>query len=90
MSSLFRQLDADPLTDEVELSIGGRKKLFDFIDVVSFCGEHYVLLAEKGSDEAEVYLIKNAFSPNEDYLVVENEKIREKVFEIYEIKNEDF
>ena len=90
MSSLFNQLDADPLTDEVELSIEGKKKSFEFLDIVCFEGKQYVLLAEKGSDFAEVYLIENAFSSGEKYVPVEDDEICEKVFNIFQTKYEDF
>lgn len=86
MKSIFEQLDDDPLSNKVEVMTGGKERTFDFLDVCLVDGAYYAVLAEPGSDEAEVFLIEDPFGKSENFIPVIG-KTAETVFEIYEMKN---
>ena len=73
----------------------GNEVEFEFLDLIEYEGEEYVVLlpVEEESDEpGEVVILKLEDTESEDeesYVSVEDEKILNKVFEIFKEKFED-
>ena len=88
MSRLLEQLGDDELEPTVSFSVEGKKKTFDFLDIVSLDGGQFVVVAEKGSDAVEIFRILAAGTELEQYVPADDETA-ERVFELFMIKNED-
>lgn len=75
----------------------GKEVQFEFLDLIEFEGEEYVVLlpveAEEDSDEAgEVVILKVEDTENEEeesYVSVEDEETLNKVFEVFKEKFKD-
>ena len=72
----------------------GNEVKFDFLDLIEYGGEKYVVLlpVEEGEDADEVVILKieDTDSPNEEsYVGVEDEEILNAVFAIFKEKFKD-
>ena len=89
MSDLLNQLDDENLDFTVEITDESEKKgKYDFLDIVCYEGREYAVVAEKGSELVEIFLIGES-GGKETYTAVNDEDTLENVFEIFKIKNED-
>lgn len=89
MSDLLNQLDDENLDFTVEITDeSGKKGKYDFLDIVCYEGHEYAVVAEKGSELVEIFLIGEG-GGKETYTAVTDEETLENVFEIFKIKNED-
>lgn len=89
MSDLLNQLDDENLDFTVEITDeSGKKEKYDFLDIVCYEGHEYAVVAEKGSELVEIFLIGEG-GGKETYAAVTDEETLENVFEIFKIKNED-
>ena len=63
---------------------------FEFLDVVEYEGEEYVVLIENDEDADEVVILKiNVIDDEtEEYLSIEDDELLEKLFEIFKSKYE--
>ena len=63
---------------------------FEFLDVVEYEGEEYIVLIENDEEADEVVILKiNAIDDEtEEYASIEDEELLEKLFEIFKSKYE--
>ncbi len=75
------------LTDE-----NGVTTAFEYLDVVEYQGEEYLLLAPMDEEETQVVIlrIEPVDEENENYLAVEDEAVLEAVFEIFKDRYKDY
>ena len=68
----------------------GNEIEFEFLDVVEYEGEEYVVLIENDEDADEVVILKiNVIDDEtEEYLSIEDDALLEKLFEIFKSKYE--
>lgn len=68
----------------------GNEVEFEFLDVVEYEGEEYIVLIENDEDADEVVILKiNAIDDEtEEYASIEDEALLEKLFEIFKSKYE--
>lgn len=68
----------------------GNEVEFEFLDVVEYEGEEYIVLIENDEDADEVVILKiNAIDEEtEEYASIEDEELLEKLFEIFKKKYE--
>ena len=68
----------------------GNEIEFEFLDVVEYEGEEYVVLIENDEDADEVVILKiNVIDDDtEEYASIEDEELLEKLFEIFKSKYE--
>ena len=68
----------------------GNEIEFEFLDVVEYEGEEYVVLIENDEDADEVVILKiNVIDDEtEEYLSIEDDELLEKRFEIFKSKYE--
>ena len=68
----------------------GNEIEFEFLDVVEYEGEEYVVLIENDEDADEVVILKiNVIDDEtEEYLSIEDDELLEKLFEIFKSKYE--
>ena len=68
----------------------GNEIEFEFLDVVEYEGEEYVVLIENDEDADEVVILKiNVVDDDtEEYASIEDEELLEKLFEIFKSKYE--
>ena len=61
---------------------------FEFLDVVEYEGEEYIVLIENDEDADEVVILKiNAIDDeNEEYVSIEDDELLEKLFNIFKSK----
>lgn len=87
-----------PENEEVENIIvlndeEGNEVQFEFLDLIDFEGEEYVVLlpAEETEDAGEVVIlqVEDTDSDEESYISVEDEDVLNKVFEIFKDKFKD-
>ena len=66
----------------------GNEIEFEFLDVVEYEGEEYIVLIENDEDADEVVILKiNAIDDEtEEYVSIEDEALVEKLFEIFKSK----
>ena len=66
----------------------GNEVEFEFLDVVEYEGEEYIVLIENDEDADEVVILKiNAIDDEtEEYTSIEDEELLEKLFEIFKSK----
>ena len=71
----------------------GNEVQFEFLDLIDFEGEEYVVLlpAEETEDAGEVVIlqVEDTDSDEESYISVEDEDVLNKVFEIFKDKFKD-
>lgn len=72
----------------------GKEAEFEFLDLIEFEGEEYVVLlpVEESDDAGEVVILKLEDTESEDeesYVSVEDEDVLNKVFEIFKEKFKD-
>ena len=72
----------------------GNENEFEFLDLIEFEGEEYVVLlpVEESEDAGEVVILKLEDTESEDeesYVSVDDEEILNKVFEIFKEKFKD-
>ena len=71
----------------------GNEVQFEFLDLIDYEGEEYVVLlpAEETEDAGEVVILKveDTDSDEESYISVEDEDVLNKVFEIFKEKFKD-
>lgn len=68
----------------------GNEVEFEFLDVVEYEGEEYIVLIENDEDADEVVILKiNPIDDEtEEYASIEDEELLEKLFEIFKSKYE--
>ena len=68
----------------------GNEVEFEFLDVVEYEGEEYIVLIENDEDADEVVILKiNAIDDEtEEYASIDDEELLEKLFEIFKSKYE--
>ena len=68
----------------------GNEIEFEFLDVVEYEGEEYVVLIENDEEADEVVILKiNVIDDEtEEYLSIEDDELLEKLFEIFKSKYE--
>ncbi len=66
----------------------GNEIEFEFLDVVEYEGEEYIVLIENDEDADEVVILKiNAIDDeNEEYVSIEDDELLEKLFNIFKSK----
>lgn len=72
----------------------GNEEEFEFLDVVDFEGDEYVVLlplSEEESDEAEVMILKieSLDDETETYAGIDDDELIENVFEVFKKRYED-
>ncbi|MBQ1507098.1 MAG: DUF1292 domain-containing protein [Ruminococcus sp.] len=73
------------LTDEE-----GNEVEFEFLDVVEYEGEEYIVLIENDEDADEVVILKinTIDDETEEYVSIEDDELLENVFELFKKKYE--
>lgn len=68
----------------------GNEVEFEFLDVVEYEGEEYIVLIENDEDADEVVILKinTIDDETEEYASIEDEALLEKLFEIFKSKYE--
>lgn len=68
----------------------GNEVEFEFLDIVEYEGEEYIVLIENDEDADEVVILKiNALDDEtEEYVSVDDEDLLEKLFEMFKQKYE--
>ncbi len=63
---------------------------FEFLDIVEYEGEEYIVLIENNEDADEVVILKiNPIDDEtEEYLSIEDEELLDKLFDIFKKKYE--
>ena len=70
----------------------GNEKDFEFLDVVEYEGEEYIILLPADDDEqSEVMILKieSVDDDNENYIGIDDEEILQKVFDIFKERYKD-
>lgn len=90
MSLLLNQLNDDELDFTVRFTdTDGNEGVYDFLDIVNFENEEYVVVAPK-DDDGYVDIFKIIIDGSDElYERVYDDTVLENVFEIFRIKNED-
>lgn len=68
----------------------GNEMEFEFLDIVEYEGEEYIVLIENNEDADEVVILKiNPIDDEtEEYLSIEDEELLDKLFDIFKKKYE--
>lgn len=68
----------------------GNEVEFEFLDVIEYDGDEYIVLIENDEDADEVVILKiNALDEeNEEYVSIDDEEILQTVFDIFKKKYE--
>lgn len=68
----------------------GNEVEFEFLDVIEYDNDEYIVLIENKEDADEVVILKiNALDENtEEYMSIEDEELLEKLFEMFKQKYE--
>ncbi len=68
----------------------GNEVEFEFLDVVEFEGEEYIVLIENNEDADEVVILKiNAIDEDtEEYVSIDDDELLQNIFEIFKQKYE--
>ena len=63
---------------------------FEFLDIVEYEGEEYIVLIENNEDADEVVILKidPIDDETEEYLSIEDEELLDKLFDIFKKKYE--
>lgn len=72
----------------------GKEEQFEFLDVVEYEGEEYVVLlpvSEEENDEVQVLILKieSVDDENEEYVGIDDDELIENVFEVFKKRYED-
>ena len=68
----------------------GNEMEFEFLDIVEYEGEEYIVLIENNEDADEVVILKinPVDDETEEYLSIEDEELLDKLFDIFKKKYE--
>ncbi|MBU5462329.1 DUF1292 domain-containing protein [Lachnoclostridium sp. MSJ-17] len=68
----------------------GNEMEFEFLDIVEYEGEEYIVLIENDEDADEVVILKinPVDDETEEYLSIEDEELLDKLFDIFKKKYE--
>ena len=68
----------------------GNEMEFEFLDIVEYEGEEYIVLIENNEDADEVVILKidPIDDETEEYLSIEDEELLDKLFDIFKKKYE--
>ena len=68
----------------------GNEVEFEFLDIVEYDGEEYIVLIENDEDADEVVILKinPVDEETEEYVSIEDEDLLDKLFDIYKKKYE--
>lgn len=83
------EYEAQIITLEDDL---GNEKDFEFLDVVEYEGEEYIILlpvAEEEQNEVMILRIESVDDENENYVGIDDEEILQKVFDIFKERYSD-
>lgn len=83
------EYEAEIITLEDDL---GNEKDFEFLDVVEYDGEEYIILlpvAEEEQNEVMILRIESIDDENENYVGIDDEEILQKVFDIFKERYQD-
>lgn len=70
----------------------GNEKDFEFLDVVEYDGEEYIILlptAEEEQSEVMILRIESVDDEDENYVGIDDEEVLQKVFEIFKARYQD-
>ena len=83
------EYEAQIITLEDDL---GNEKDFEFLDVVEYEGEEYIILlpvSEEEQNEVMILRIESVDDENENYVGIDDEEILQKVFNIFKERYSD-
>lgn len=83
------EYEAEIITLEDDL---GNEKNFEFLDVVEYDGEEYIILLpeeEEEQNEVMILRIESVDDETENYIGVDDEEILQKVFDIFKDRYKD-
>ena len=83
------QYEAEIITLEDDL---GNEKDFEFLDVVEYDGDEYIILLpveEEEQNEVMILRIDSVDDENENYVGIDDEEILQKVFDIFKERYKD-
>ena len=84
-----KEYEAEIITLEDDL---GNEKDFEFLDVVEYDGEEYIILLpveEEEQNEVMILRIDSVDDENENYVGIDDEEILQKVFDIFKERYKD-
>ena len=69
----------------------GRDVCFEFLDLLEYDGEEYVILMQEDDDSGEVVILRleGEDEEGEDYVAVEDEETLDQVYELFRKKHRD-
>jgi len=69
----------------------GRDVRFEFLDLLEYDGEEYVILMQEDDDSGEVVILRleGEDEEGEDYVAVEDEETLDRVYELFRKKHRD-
>ena len=69
----------------------GRDVRFEFLDLLEYDGEEYVILMQEDDDSGEVVILRleGEDEEGEDYIAVEDEETLDQVYELFRKKHRD-
>ena len=69
----------------------GRDVRFEFLDLLEYDGEEYVILMQEDDDSGEVVILRleGEDEEGEDYVTVEDEETLDQVYELFRKKHRD-
>lgn len=69
----------------------GRDVRFEFLDLLEYDGEEYVILMQEDDDSGEVVILRleGEDEEGEDYVAVEDEETLDQVYELFRKKHRD-
>lgn len=70
----------------------GNEKDFEFLDVVEYEGDEYIILlptAEEEQSEVMILKIESVDDENENYIGIDDEEVLQKVFDIFKKRYQD-
>lgn len=90
MSDLLNQLDDEQEEPLVTLTdTDGVTATFEFLDLVFLGDKEYAVLSPEGSDgDVVIYYVRQS-EKGEDYVLVTDETLQWRVFEIFQMQHED-
>lgn len=83
------EYEAEIITLEDDL---GNEKDFEFLDVVEYDGDEYIILLpddEEEQNEVMILRIESVDDETENYIGIDDEEILQKVFDIFKKRYED-
>ena len=69
----------------------GRDVRFEFLDLLEYDGEEYVILMQEDDDSGEVVILRleGEDEEGEDYVAVEDEETLDQIYELFRKKHRD-